>query len=62
VKLELISCEKQTYVFFKISSSYFVEASSYVYKKVLIPGDIPHEDSGLFGCYAMLASKCSDSL
>jgi hypothetical protein len=34
VKLELISCEKQTYMFFKISSSYVVQAFSYVYKKV----------------------------
>jgi len=33
MELELISCEKQTYLFFKISS-YVVEASSYLYKKV----------------------------
>jgi len=34
VELEPISCGKQTYMFFKISSSYVVQASSYMYKKV----------------------------
>jgi hypothetical protein len=34
VNLELSSCEKQTYLFFKISSSYLVQAGSCLYKKV----------------------------